>query len=106
MRLTAIEADQELAQSLRARLWGTNVEVVNGDATTMSFQDAEFSGCAAFTMLRQHARGGREPSQLADIELAAAQTLNHVWHGASVQIFNGWLESIIQHKARGGRLKT
>ena len=50
-RLTTIEADQELAQSLRARLWGTNVEVVNGDATTMSFQDAEFSGCAAFTML-------------------------------------------------------
>ena len=61
---------------------------------------------AAFTMLRQHARGGREPSQLADIELAAAQTLNHVWHGASVQIFTGWLESIIEHKARCGRLKT
>jgi ubiquinone/menaquinone biosynthesis C-methylase UbiE len=50
-RLTAIEVDQELAQSLRARLRDTNVEVVNGDATSMPFPDAEFSGCAAFTML-------------------------------------------------------
>src|SRR5580692_5282748 len=37
LRLTAIEADHELAQSLRARLSGTNVEVVHGDATTMPF---------------------------------------------------------------------
>jgi ubiquinone/menaquinone biosynthesis C-methylase UbiE len=50
-RLTAIEVDQELAQSLRARLRDTNVEVVNDDATSMPFPDAEFSGCAAFTML-------------------------------------------------------
>jgi ubiquinone/menaquinone biosynthesis C-methylase UbiE len=50
-RLTAIESDQGLAQSLRARLRDTNVDVVNGDATSMPFPDAEFSGCAAFTML-------------------------------------------------------
>jgi ubiquinone/menaquinone biosynthesis C-methylase UbiE len=50
-RLTAIEVDQELAQSLHARLRDTNVEVVNGDATSMPFADAEFSGCATFTML-------------------------------------------------------
>jgi len=50
-RLTVIEADQALAQLLRARLQGANVEVVNGDATSMPFPDAEFSGCAAFTML-------------------------------------------------------
>jgi SAM-dependent methyltransferase len=50
-RLTAIEADQGLAQLLRARLGETNVEVVHGDATSMPFADAEFSGCAAFTML-------------------------------------------------------
>jgi SAM-dependent methyltransferase len=50
-RLTAIEADRVLAQSLRTRLQGTNVEVVEGDATTMPFLDAEFSGCAAFSML-------------------------------------------------------
>jgi ubiquinone/menaquinone biosynthesis C-methylase UbiE len=50
-RLTAIEADVGLAESLRARLHDTNVEVVHGDATTMPFPDAAFSGCAAFTML-------------------------------------------------------
>jgi SAM-dependent methyltransferase len=50
-RLTAIEADPVLAQSLRARLQSTNVDVVNGDATAMPFPDGEFSGCAAFTML-------------------------------------------------------
>jgi len=50
-RLTAIEADDELAESLCARLRNTNVEVVHGDATTMPFPDAAFSGCAAFTML-------------------------------------------------------
>jgi ubiquinone/menaquinone biosynthesis C-methylase UbiE len=50
-RLTALEADYGLAESLRARLRDTNVEVVHGDATVMPFPDAEFSGCAAFTML-------------------------------------------------------
>jgi ubiquinone/menaquinone biosynthesis C-methylase UbiE len=49
--LTAIEADDDLAESLRARLRNTNVDVVHGDATTMPFPDAAFSGCAAFTML-------------------------------------------------------
>jgi len=49
--LTAIEADDELAELLRSRLRNTNVDVVHGDATAMPFPDAEFSGCAAFTML-------------------------------------------------------
>ena len=50
-RLTAIEIDPELAQSLRSRLRHTNVEVVTGDATAMPFADARFSGCVLFTML-------------------------------------------------------
>ncbi|MGA9473316.1 MAG: class I SAM-dependent methyltransferase [Terriglobales bacterium] len=50
-RLTAIEADQGLAHSLRTRLRNTNVEVIDGDATFMPFTDAKFSACAAFTML-------------------------------------------------------
>lgn len=50
-RLTALEADPRLADSLRSRLRGTNVEVVTGDATQMPFHDAAFSGCASFTML-------------------------------------------------------
>src|SRR5437868_1582222 len=43
-RLTAIELDSKLAESLAMRLRGSNVEVVIGDATTMPFHDAQFSG--------------------------------------------------------------
>jgi ubiquinone/menaquinone biosynthesis C-methylase UbiE len=49
--LTAIEADPESARALRMRLLGSNVNVVSGDATAMPFPDAQFSGCASFTML-------------------------------------------------------
>lgn len=50
-RLTAIELDPNLADSLRARLRGSNVEVVTGDATSMPFSDGQFSGGVSFTML-------------------------------------------------------
>jgi len=47
-RLTAIEL---LAKSLSSGLRDSNVEVVMGDATTMPFSDAYFSGGVSFTML-------------------------------------------------------
>jgi len=50
-RLTAIEIDRKLAEALRARLAGTNVEVVTGDATAMPFPDASFSAGVSFAML-------------------------------------------------------
>jgi ubiquinone/menaquinone biosynthesis C-methylase UbiE len=50
-RLTAIEADQDLAQLLRARLRSTNVEVVNGDATSILSRMRSFQDVRAFTML-------------------------------------------------------
>ncbi len=50
-RLTAIEIDRNLAESLRRRLVGTNVEVVTGDATAMPFPDASFSAGSSFAML-------------------------------------------------------
>lgn len=50
-RLTAIEIDDELAADLAARLAGTNVEVVQGDATAMPFEDGRFTGAVSFTML-------------------------------------------------------
>lgn len=49
--LTALELDRKLAESLSARLRGSNVEVVTGDATAMPFCDARFSGAVSFTML-------------------------------------------------------
>ena len=50
-RLTAIEVDSKLAAKLTDRLAGTNVTVVEGDATRMSFPDGSFSGAVCFTML-------------------------------------------------------
>jgi ubiquinone/menaquinone biosynthesis C-methylase UbiE len=49
--LTAIEIDPAQAESLRARLRGSNAEVIQGDATAMAFPDARFSAAVCFTML-------------------------------------------------------
>jgi ubiquinone/menaquinone biosynthesis C-methylase UbiE len=50
-RLTAVEIDPELATQLRDRLAGTNVEIVDGDATALAFADDRFSGATCFSML-------------------------------------------------------
>lgn len=50
-RLTALEVDARLADSLRSRLKGSNVHVIEGDATEMPFGVSEFSGAVSFTML-------------------------------------------------------
>jgi len=50
-RLTALEIDNALAVSLAARLRGSNVTALRGDATAMPFKDGSFSGAASFTML-------------------------------------------------------
>lgn len=50
-RLTAVEIDTKLATKLKARMAGTNVTVVEGDGTRMSFPDGSFSGALSLTML-------------------------------------------------------
>jgi ubiquinone/menaquinone biosynthesis C-methylase UbiE len=50
-RLTAIEIDDALADSLRERVPSDRVEVVTGDATAMPFEDGRFSSAVCFTML-------------------------------------------------------
>ena len=49
--MTAVEIDRKLAESLKERMAGTNVEVVQGDATKMEFADGSFSSAVCFTML-------------------------------------------------------
>jgi ubiquinone/menaquinone biosynthesis C-methylase UbiE len=50
-RITVLEVDFKLAESLNSRFHGTNVDVVTGDATAMPFADAQFSGGVSLTML-------------------------------------------------------
>jgi len=50
-RLTAVEVDSDLAEQLRARLSGTNVEVVEADATATPLPANRFTGAVCLTML-------------------------------------------------------
>ena len=50
-RLTAVEIDCELAAALRSRLEGTNVDVVEGDATRLPLESDRFSAATTFNML-------------------------------------------------------
>ncbi len=50
-RLTAVEIDPALATSLHDRLEGTNVTVLNADASHLGFDDESFSAAACFAVL-------------------------------------------------------
>lgn len=50
-RLTAVELDDDLAVALFARFAGTNVTILNGDATALPFEDGKFSAGICMTML-------------------------------------------------------
>lgn len=50
-RLTAVEVDPALATQLRARLAGTNVEVIEADATASGLPSDRFTSATCFTML-------------------------------------------------------
>ncbi len=49
--LTCVEIDQKFAASLRQRIAGQNVTVLNEDATAMSFANATFDAALSLTML-------------------------------------------------------
>jgi len=49
--ITALEIDRALARSLAARLRGSNVTVIQGDATAMPLDGAQFSGAVCLHML-------------------------------------------------------
>ena len=50
-RLVAVEVDPDAASSLRERYLGTNVEVLEANATALDFADAVFDVVGSFTML-------------------------------------------------------
>lgn len=66
-RMTAIEIEKGPAEKLAARLTGTNVTVVNGDATAMPFEDATFSGAVSLTMLHHVPSAALQDRLLAEV---------------------------------------
>ena len=65
--LTSVEIDHDLASSLKKRLEGTNVTVVGGDATKMSFPDASFDSAVCFTMLHHVPSSELQDRLLAEV---------------------------------------
>jgi ubiquinone/menaquinone biosynthesis C-methylase UbiE len=66
-RVTAVEIDERLAAALAERMRGTNVTVVNADATRLAFPDASFSGAVAFTMLHHVPSAALQDRLLAEV---------------------------------------
>ena len=50
-RMTSVEIDGDLAAALAMRFAGTNVTILNADATALPFEDGLFSGAICMTML-------------------------------------------------------
>lgn len=67
-QLTSVEIDEALAAMLVDRFADMpTVQIVNGDATTLDYPDARFTGAACFTMLHHVAPATRQDQLLAEI---------------------------------------
>jgi len=69
-RVTAVEIDPELARALAGRFDGSNVDVVEGDATALTFEDGTFSGAVCFAMLHHVAPAERQDRVFAEVARA------------------------------------
>jgi ubiquinone/menaquinone biosynthesis C-methylase UbiE len=66
-RLTVVEIDPKLASALETRLAGSNVTVVQGDATRMPFPAASFDGAVSCTMLHHVPSPALQDRLLAEV---------------------------------------
>jgi ubiquinone/menaquinone biosynthesis C-methylase UbiE len=66
-RLVAIELEPDAAAALEDRFAGTNVEVVNADATALPFPDNSFDSAGSFTMLHHLPTAGLQNRLLAEM---------------------------------------
>lgn len=65
-RLVAVERDADAAERLRVRFAGTNVEVVEGDASELPWPDGSFDAVGCFTMLHHVPTRALQQSILAE----------------------------------------
>jgi SAM-dependent methyltransferase len=66
-RVTSVEIDPVLAHSLGRKLSGTNVRVIEGDATSLPFASGSFSGAVSFTMLHHVSSAVLQDRLLAEV---------------------------------------
>lgn len=66
-RVTAVEIDPELARLLAERFDGSNVEVIEHDATALPFADGAFSAGMSFTMLHHVPTAELQDQLLAEL---------------------------------------
>jgi ubiquinone/menaquinone biosynthesis C-methylase UbiE len=62
-----VEIDAELATALATRMEGSNVEVVQGDATNLVFPDHRFTGAVSFTMLHHVPSAALQDALFAEV---------------------------------------
>jgi ubiquinone/menaquinone biosynthesis C-methylase UbiE len=65
--LTTVELDPAQAASLAERLAGSNVEVVEGDAAALPFDDDRFSAAASFHMLHHVESAAKQDQVFAEL---------------------------------------
>jgi SAM-dependent methyltransferase len=65
--VTAVEVDEALADALRDRLGGTNVEVIWGDGADTGLGSNRFSAATAFSVLHHVPTAGHQDRILAEI---------------------------------------
>ena len=90
-RLTALEIDPILAAALSSRLKGSNVRIIEGDATRMPFADAEFSAAVSFTMLHHVPSRELQNRVLAEV----LRVLNPGGFFAGCDSLQGWFMRLI-----------
>jgi SAM-dependent methyltransferase len=66
-KITSIEIDPSLADKLRQRLGGTNVTIVEGDASQMPFEDRAFTAAVSFTMLHHVSSAAIQDRLMAEV---------------------------------------
>jgi len=66
-RLTCVEVNRGLADALRRRQSGRNVDVRCEDATAMSFPDRSFDGAVCFTMLHHVSSAAMQDRLLSEV---------------------------------------
>jgi SAM-dependent methyltransferase len=66
-RLTAVEVDVALADALRTRLAGSNVDVVHADGTLLPFDRGRFDTATCFTMLHHVPTPSQQDRLLAEV---------------------------------------